>query len=97
MNEETLFHEALARATPAERAAFLAEACAGRPELRSAVEALLAAHEQSGEFLGPPAVPAADTADLAGSTDADDRPAAPATVDSDAPAASPDPAADLPR
>jgi tetratricopeptide (TPR) repeat protein len=53
MNEETLFHEALARSTPRERAAFLDEACAGRPELRSAVEALLAAHEQPGEFLRP--------------------------------------------
>lgn len=51
MNEETLFHEALTRATPEERAAFLAEACARRPELRLAVEALLAAHEQPGNFL----------------------------------------------
>ncbi len=51
MNEETLFHAALARSTALERAAFLDGACAGKPELRAAVEALLAAHEASGEFL----------------------------------------------
>ncbi len=52
MTEETLFHEALSR--PAgERAAYLDAACAGRPRLREAVEALLAAHEASGAFLEP--------------------------------------------
>jgi tetratricopeptide (TPR) repeat protein len=50
MSEESLFHEALSRAS-AERAAFLDQACTGQPELRSAVEALLAAHEASGSFL----------------------------------------------
>jgi hypothetical protein len=52
MNEESLFREALAR-SPSERAAFLDRACTGEPELRAAVEALLAAHEASdatGEF-----------------------------------------------
>ena len=44
MTEESLFQEALSR-SPAERAAFLAQACAGRPELRAMVEALVAAHE----------------------------------------------------
>jgi serine/threonine protein kinase/tetratricopeptide (TPR) repeat protein len=63
MNEETLFHEALARVTSPERAAFLDEACADKPELRAAVEALLAAHEASGAFLKPPA----DTAATIGS------------------------------
>jgi len=53
MNEETLFQEALAR-SPAERAAFLAQACAGRPELQAAVEELLAAHERSGNLLDQP-------------------------------------------
>jgi tetratricopeptide (TPR) repeat protein len=56
MNEESLFHEALARSNPPERAEFLEQACAGQPELRAAVEALLAAHEQPGEFLSPAAV-----------------------------------------
>jgi eukaryotic-like serine/threonine-protein kinase len=44
MSEETLFHAALAQAS-AERAAFLDTACAGQPQFRAAVEALLAAHE----------------------------------------------------
>jgi WD40 repeat protein len=57
MTEETLFQEALSR-SPAERAAFLEQACAGRPELRAAVEALLAAHEKPGNVLDkPPADP----------------------------------------
>ena len=50
MNDETLFQESLAR-SPEERAAFLAQACAGRPGLPAAVEALLAAHEKSGNVL----------------------------------------------
>jgi eukaryotic-like serine/threonine-protein kinase len=50
MNEEMLFQEALFR-SPDGRAAFLEQACAGRPELRAAVEALLAAHEKSGNIL----------------------------------------------
>src|SRR5262245_11550437 len=54
MTEESLFHEALAKA-PAERAAFLDQACAGQPELRAAVEALLAAHAASGHPLDRPA------------------------------------------
>ena len=54
MNEETLFHAALARSSLPERAAFLDGACAGKPALRAAVEALLAAHGASGPFLDPP-------------------------------------------
>ena len=50
MSEETLFHEALARA-PADRGAFLDAACAGNADLRANVEALLAAHEKSGDLL----------------------------------------------
>jgi eukaryotic-like serine/threonine-protein kinase len=53
MNEETLFHAALARSSLPERAAFLDGACAGKPALRAAVEALLAAHEASGPLLDP--------------------------------------------
>jgi hypothetical protein len=45
MTEETLFQEALSRSSE-ERAAFLEQACAGLPELRAAVEALLAAHDK---------------------------------------------------
>ncbi len=38
------------------RTAFLAEACAGRDELRERVEALLLSHEQSGPFLASSAL-----------------------------------------
>src|SRR5215831_14437508 len=54
MTEETIFHEALAKADPQERAAYLDQACAGQPELRAAVEALLAAHAASGHPLDQP-------------------------------------------
>jgi eukaryotic-like serine/threonine-protein kinase len=50
MNEETLFQEALSRSS-SERAAFLEQACAGRPDLRASVEALLAAHDKSSNIL----------------------------------------------
>src|SRR5262245_48532441 len=43
---EDLFHAALER-EPAERDAFLAEACSDDPTLLDAVKALLAAHDQS--------------------------------------------------
>ncbi len=46
----------VAAETPAERAAFLEQACAGQPQLRAAVESLLAAHEGSGDLLDRPAV-----------------------------------------
>jgi tetratricopeptide (TPR) repeat protein len=62
MTEETLFHQALAK-SPAERAAFLDEACAGQPELYAAVEALLAAHEASGDLLDRPAAELGQTVD----------------------------------
>jgi eukaryotic-like serine/threonine-protein kinase len=47
---EKLFHAALER-TPRERAAFLAEACAGDSELRREVESLLATKERGGNLL----------------------------------------------
>jgi Tol biopolymer transport system component len=54
---EVLFHEALARA-PADRAAFLTERCAGRPDLQAEVEALLRAHEgASGSWEMPSEAP----------------------------------------
>ena len=62
MTEETLFHEALDK-PPAERAAFLDAACAGQPELRAAVEALLAAHEASDGFLNRPPQHLGETVD----------------------------------
>src|SRR5262245_33995371 len=62
MNEETLFEQALSR-SPEERAAFLERACAGRPGLRAAVEALLAAHEKPGHVLDRPPIDPEPTLD----------------------------------
>lgn len=62
MSEETLFNEALAKSS-AERAAFLDAACAGQPDLRAAVEALLAAHERSDNVLDKPPVAPGQTVD----------------------------------
>lgn len=59
MTEESLFHEALAM-PPADRAAFLDALCAGQPNLRAAVEALLAAHGASGHPIDRPPVAHAD-------------------------------------
>jgi eukaryotic-like serine/threonine-protein kinase len=58
---DRLFHSALER-PPDERARFLAEACGTDEAVRQKVEALVAAHEQSGEFLEAPAY------EVAGST-----------------------------
>ncbi|MCA1630342.1 MAG: protein kinase [Acidobacteria bacterium] len=55
---KSLFHDALEREGAA-RAAFLDAACAGDAGLRREVEALIAAHEESGEFLDAPAYEAA--------------------------------------
>jgi len=51
---DRMFHAALER-SPEERARFLKEACADDEAARSEVEALIIAHEQSGEFLDRPA------------------------------------------
>jgi len=55
MNEEEIFHEALAR-NPADRAAYLDRVCAGNPALRASVEALLRANVGASEFLETPAL-----------------------------------------
>src|SRR5215211_2676778 len=51
---DELFHSALER-DGAERAAFLAKACAGDEALRGEVETLVAAHEKDGSFIDSPA------------------------------------------
>lgn len=56
MNEQAIFLAALEIADPAERAAYLSTTCDGKSTLRRQVEALLAAHERSGEFLDVPAL-----------------------------------------
>ncbi|HEX5883426.1 MAG TPA: hypothetical protein VFY67_02665, partial [Pyrinomonadaceae bacterium] len=48
-----LFHAALARPKD-ERAAFLDDACGADASLRAKVEALIAAHERTGDFLDSP-------------------------------------------
>jgi WD40 repeat protein/serine/threonine protein kinase len=55
MTEEEVFHEALGRSIPEERAAYLQQACAGDPALRASVEALLRANVGSSDFLDRPA------------------------------------------
>jgi serine/threonine protein kinase len=53
MTEESIFAAALEKTTIADRAAFLDEACAGDTGLKLRVEALLKAHERSGDLLDP--------------------------------------------
>src|SRR5215471_129046 len=48
---ETVFFAALAKVDPAERAAYLNEACGTDADLRRQVDRLLAAHPQVGSFL----------------------------------------------
>jgi WD40 repeat protein len=52
-SEQSIFLHALALPSPAERAAYLDEACRDNPGLRAAVEALLAAHDRLGGGLPP--------------------------------------------
>jgi serine/threonine protein kinase len=61
---EDLFFATLEKATPTERAAYLDEACAGNEALRRRVEALLAAHQQVGQFLERPVVEAEAVTEL---------------------------------
>jgi len=50
-HEVDLFYEALSRADPALRAAFLEHACAGQAALRERLETLLAAHAEAEKFF----------------------------------------------
>jgi WD40 repeat protein/serine/threonine protein kinase len=63
MNEEDIFHEALAKDTPEERAAYLDEACAGNPPLRASVEALLQANAGASGFLAKAPVVLTETSE----------------------------------
>jgi eukaryotic-like serine/threonine-protein kinase len=55
MSERSIFLNALDREDPAARAAYLDEACAGRPELRQRIERLLQSHQTRKAFLDVPA------------------------------------------
>src|SRR5262249_42489304 len=56
--EESIFGQALEIGPAAERAAFLERTCGANHALRAAVEALLRAHERSGDLLDLPEQPA---------------------------------------
>jgi serine/threonine protein kinase/tetratricopeptide (TPR) repeat protein len=56
MNEEEIFHQALARSLPEERAAYVEQACGSNRVLRASVEALLRANVGASGFLGRPAL-----------------------------------------
>jgi serine/threonine protein kinase len=53
-SEEALFEAALQYASAEARSAYLDAACAGQPELRRAMDKLLAAHESTGAILDTP-------------------------------------------
>ena len=62
MTDETIFATALEKADPAERAAFLAEACGDDAARRQCLEGLLLAHACAANFLERPPVAAHDRA-----------------------------------
>src|SRR5207237_918518 len=64
MSERDIFIAALQKEDPAQRQAYLDEACAGQPELRRQVEELLLLHEGAGSFLEKPAGEAPATGPL---------------------------------
>src|SRR5262249_42884507 len=51
MSQSAIFAAAVKKPTPAERSAYLDEACRHDPELRRQVEELLQQHDQGGSFL----------------------------------------------
>jgi hypothetical protein len=55
MSERSIFLNALDREDPADRAAYLDAACAGKPELRERIERLLRSHAVEDTFLEVPA------------------------------------------
>src|SRR4051812_9665539 len=55
MTERDIFIAALQKEDPAQRRAYLDEACARQPDLRRQVEHLLRLHEGAGSFLEEPA------------------------------------------
>jgi tRNA A-37 threonylcarbamoyl transferase component Bud32 len=66
MNKRDIFIEALDRTDPAERAAYLDQACAGDETLRQRVEELLEAHAGVSELLKGPVPAAVSTAEATG-------------------------------
>ena len=63
MSERDIFIAALQKENPAERSAYLEQACSGDDALRRRVEVLLQVYEQAGSFLERAAPNPAGTAD----------------------------------
>lgn len=63
MNERDIFLDAIEILDPAARAAYVAQMCGANAALRSQVEELLQAHEQSSRFLEQPVAGIAETID----------------------------------
>jgi WD40 repeat protein/tetratricopeptide (TPR) repeat protein len=74
VDESEIFTNALKLAAPAERAAYLDQACAGNPQLRADVEALLQAHARDSGFLEQPVGSLAGTMDEPPAAGAPDNP-----------------------
>src|SRR5262245_48044834 len=80
MTEREVFIAALQQEDPAQRQAYLDEACARRPELRRQVEHLLRLYEGAGSFLEEPAAEAPATGPIQGDAAQASSPEAPGTV-----------------
>jgi serine/threonine protein kinase len=76
MSERDIFIVALQAENPAERHAYLDEACSGQPELRQQVEQLLRLHEGAGTFLERPAAESANTRTFVDTAEATPQPEA---------------------
>src|SRR5437868_1349741 len=63
MDEQSVFIEALEKEDPAQRAAFLDQACASDPALRQRIERLLQRHQEADGFLESPAAALVATVD----------------------------------
>src|SRR5947209_6084224 len=64
MSEEEIFHQALARTDPEERAAYLEQACGGDEVLRASIEELLRADVGATGFMDRPPPDPDATADV---------------------------------
>src|SRR5438445_6221263 len=80
MTERDIFIAALQKEDPAQRRAYLDEACAGQPELRQQVEKLLRLHEGAGSFLEKPAAKSAATGAFQDAAEPASSPEAPGAI-----------------
>src|SRR4051794_1823755 len=80
MTERDIFVAAMQKDDPAERRAYLDEACARQPELRRQVENLLRLHDGAGSFLEQPAAGPAATGAFQDAAEHASSPEAPGAV-----------------